>query len=408
MTGRQQTWTERHRLGSGLVDISHILSSEAHAIERHEIFGRVWLNAGRVEEIPALGDYIIKPVEIARTEVLIVRGNDNELRAFHNLCSHRANRVTRRLRGQAVRFVCPFHHWTYDLDGRLLEVTDEDQFFDLDRSKLALKPVALEVWQGFLFINLDPEPKQDLRSFLGAMAARLDAYPFDALARTAGYEVEVKANWKLALDSFQEGYHVPFLHRRSAGRAYANSERPYIHALDFALFDCHRAASFPGGATMQPTLLEQVAFEHGASVTSVEEAGAQALPEGLNPMGAADWAFDLFVFFPNFMLFAFNGFCFTYNFWPKDLTRTRFEFNIYMPPPQNAGQRFAQELAVCGLRDTLMEDGPTLEAIQGNLESGVKRHYVLQDQEVLVRHSHQVLERIRAASATAAWREPGG
>ena len=401
MAATQQTWTERYRLGKGPVDIAHILSPEAHEVERRDIFGRHWLNVGRVEEIPGAGDYLVKPIEIARTEVLIVRGNDNEIRAFHNLCAHRANRITGRARGKAVRFVCPFHHWTYDLDGRLLEVTDEDQFFDLDRSKLGLRPVALEVWQGFLFVNLNPEPEQDLRSFLGEAATPLDAYPFHTMAHAAGYDVDVGANWKLSLDAFQEGYHVPFLHRRSAGRGYVNSERPYIHGLDFALFDYHRAASFPGGTAMQPTRLEQAAFRYGASVTSVEDAGVHAIPEGLNPAGAADWAFDLFVFFPNFMLFAFNGFCFTYNFWPKGLARTLFEFNIYMPPPRNAGQRFAQELAVCGLRDTLMEDGPTLEAIQGNLESGVKRHYVLQDQEILVRHSHRVFERIHAASGLA-------
>ena len=96
------------------------------------------------------------------------------------------------------------------------------------------------------------------------------------------------------------------------------------------------------------------------------------------------------------MLFAFDGFYFTYKFWPKSLTRTLFEFNIYFPPPQTAGQRFAQEMAVCGLRDTLMEDGPILEAIQRNLSSGAKRDYVLQDQEILIRHSHQVLQSIHA------------
>ena len=397
MTGMQQTWTERHRLGNGPLDVSHILSAQAHDCERDAIFRRFWLNVGRAEEISDPGDYVVRPIEIAHTEVLIVRGNDGEPRAFHNLCAHRANRVTRRTRGRAVRFVCPFHHWTYDLDGRLLKVTDEDQFFDLDRSKLGLKPVALEVWNGFLFVNLQPEPDQNLRAFLGEVAERLDGYPFEMLEPAAGYEVEVEANWKLSLDSFQEGYHVPFLHRRSAGRGYVNSDRPYIHGLDFALYDYHRAASFPGGAAAQPTRLEQVAFQYGASVTNVEDAGAQVVPEGLNPAGAEDWAFDLFVFFPNFMLFAFNGFCFTYNFWPQGLTRTLFEFNIYMPPPQNAGQRFAQELAVCGLRDTLMEDGPTLEAIQRNLQSGVKRDYILQDQEILVRHSHRVFERIHAA-----------
>lgn len=402
MAQRRQTWSERYPdLGQGRVDVSHILSPEAYDRERHRVFGRAWLNVGRVDEVPEPGDYVVKPIEIAHTQVLIVRGEDNAIRAFHNLCAHRGNRVTRRQQGRAKRFVCPFHHWTYALDGGLIRVTDEDQFFALDKTCLGLERVALEIWQGFLFVNLNPEPEQDLHTFLGEVAVRLDAYPFDALAHRARYEVEVGANWKLSLDSFQEGYHVPFLHRRSAGRGYVGSEQPFIHALDFTLYDYHRVASFPGGATMQPTLLERVAFQYGASVTRVEDAEQHAIPPGLNPTGDAGWAFDLFVFFPNFMLFAFNGFCFTYNFWPRGLTRTLFDFNIYMPPPQNAGQRFAQELAVCGLRDTLMEDGPTLEAIQNNLLSGVKSDYILQDQEILVRHSHHVFERIHAASEPA-------
>jgi len=402
MAPSNQSWTERYsHLGKGPVDVSHILSADAHDLARHRIFGRSWLNVGRVEEISEPGNYVVKPIEIAHTEVLIVRGEDNRIRAFHNLCSHRANRIARRRRGRAARFVCPFHHWAYALDGRLIRVTDEDQFIDLDPSILGLKPVALESWQGFLFVNLDPEPEQDLRAFLGEIATRLDAYPFNSLHNCARYEVEVEANWKLSLDSFQEGYHVPFLHRRSAGRGYVNSERPFIHALDFTLYDYHRAASFPGGSIMQPTLLEEAAFKYGASVTSTEDAEQHAAPAGLNPTGDTAWAFDLFVFFPNFMLFAFNGFCFTYNFWPQGLTRTLFEFNIYMPPPQNAGQRFAQEMAICGLRDTLMEDGPTLEAIQHNLRSGIKTNYTLQDQEILVRHSHHVFQRLQAESGAA-------
>ena len=301
MTGARQRWTEGYPdLDAGPVDITHILSAAAYDCERRNVFRRFWLNVGRADEIPRPGDYVVKPIDMAHTEVLIVRGEDSEVRAFHNLCAHRANRVTRRSRGRGVRFVCPFHNWTYDLDGRLIRVTDEDQFFDLDREQLGLKPIALEIWRGFLFVNLDPHPDQDLRTFLGEMAGRLDAYPFGAMQRAADYEVEVQANWKLSLDSFQEGYHVPFLHRRSAGRGYVNSERPFIHGLDFTLYDYHRVASFPGGTAMQPTLLEQVAFRYGASVTSVENAGVQAVPPGLNPGARPELGVRSLRVFPEF------------------------------------------------------------------------------------------------------------
>ena len=203
MVKARQTWTERYPdLSRDPIDVSHILSPEAYGCERQNIFGRTWLNVCRAADVREPGSYVVKPIDICDSQVLIVCGQDQKLRAFHNICSHRANQVARACKGRTGRFVCPFHHWTYDLEGRLEHVTDEDQFFDLDKSKLGLKPVALESWQGFVFVNLDRQPDQDLPTFLGDMTTRLAAYPFDSMTEAAHYEARGRGQLEVIVGFF--------------------------------------------------------------------------------------------------------------------------------------------------------------------------------------------------------------
>ena len=96
-------------------------------------------------------------------------------------------------------------------------------------------------------------------------------------------------------------------------------------------------------------------------------------------------------FFPNFSLFVFEGTYISYSFWPLAVDRTLWETRIYYPRAESAGQRFSQEYAKCALRDTLLEDGNIIEAVQSNLASGARTHFALQDQEILVRHFHKVV-----------------
>lgn len=396
MTTRSATWTARYPfLSTGPVATADYLSADAFARERTHHFGRAWLNVGRADDLPNPGDFLCRSIPIMPTEIILLRDRKRRLRAFHNVCSHRGCTILRAARGNVQRLVCPFHNWSYDIDGRLLAVTDADQFFDLDKSRLGLTEIALDTWNGFIFINLEPAPTVTLAEFLGGIRDRMGGYPPPHMICRAHYKAELRANWKLAMTAFQEGYHVPFLHKRSAGRAYSSGKTPYIHALDMVLYDLHQAVSFPRQAAMTPTPLEACAFRYGASVTGghAEPSGMTDALASLNPTASDLWSFDMFVIFPNFMLFAFANFYFTYNFWPLALDRTLFELKIYFPPPANAGQIFSQELAVCGLRDTLMEDGPTIESIQTGVASRAKSEMILQDQELLLRHSHYLARR---------------
>lgn len=384
-------WTlEYPELGTGPVPIQPCISPEYFELEREKIFRRVWLNIGREDQIPKPGDYFVKELAICDSSILVVRGKDGVIRSFHNVCSHRANRVTRECSGKAMGFVCGFHGWTYDLKGRLVRVPDEDEFFDFERSENGLSPVATDVWEGFIFINLNPRPEQKLIEFLGEVAERLSGYPFGRMS-CFSHKAEVKANWKVAVDAFQEGYHAVFVHKRSVGSAYVTKENPFLHALDITLYKRHRMMSVPGSLEYQPTPLQAITNRFGASVVK-RDSFMDQLPPGVNQIRSPTWGFDQIIFFPNSSIFVFDGTYITYHFWPLAVDRTLWETRTYYPRAENAGQRFSQEYAKCILRDTLMEDGSILEDVQSTLASGAKTHFIPQDQEILIRHFHKVCD----------------
>lgn len=377
-------------LGTGPVPVAPCVSPDYFERERKNIFRRVWLNVAREDELPTLGDYIVRDIDVLGSSILIVRGRDGRVKAFHNLCSHRGNKVATDSRGHCRAFVCGFHGWAYDLEGALSHVPDEENFFGLDRSACGLKSVAAETWEGFVFVNLSPEPAQSLDEFIGEWGEALAGYPFDAMALRHHYRAEIKVNWKVAMDAFQEAWHARFVHRRSGGTAYASRENPYIHALEFKLFPLHRMMSVPGNPEFTPTPLQGVAHRFGSSYIKMEDYET-LLPEGVNPLRSPLWMFDSNYVFPNFSLFLFADMFFTYHFWPLSVDRTLWETKTYYPPPANAGELFSQEYAKCALRDTWLEDLSTLENIQAAIASGGIDHFILQDQEILVRHSHKVI-----------------
>ncbi|MGH7961130.1 MAG: aromatic ring-hydroxylating oxygenase subunit alpha [Candidatus Binatia bacterium] len=136
-------WHDQYpELGTDPIPIEPYISPEYFALERERIFRRVWLNVGREEEIPQPGDYLVKDLAVCNTSLLIVRGKDGTVRAFHNMCSHRGNKLVWNGRGSCQAFACKFHGWTYNAKGQLTFVPDEDNFFALDKREhgLSVRP----------------------------------------------------------------------------------------------------------------------------------------------------------------------------------------------------------------------------------------------------------------------------
>lgn len=121
------------RLGTDPISNKLYWSAEHFAAEREKIFRRVWLCVGRTVDVAKIGDYIVRDIETCNASVLITRARDGQLRAFHNVCSHRNMRVVLDGKGSASRFTCRYHGWGYDLQGRLRTVPDEEFFLDSTR-----------------------------------------------------------------------------------------------------------------------------------------------------------------------------------------------------------------------------------------------------------------------------------
>src|SRR4051812_34546564 len=142
------SWTESYpELGTEPVSYADSISPEHYELERDAIFRRTWLNVGRVEQLPKKGSYFTKELDAARTSIVVVRGMDGEVRAFHNVCRHRGNKLVwndyprEETSGVCRQFTCKYHAWRYNLEGDLTFVQQEGEFFDLDKSKYGLVDV---------------------------------------------------------------------------------------------------------------------------------------------------------------------------------------------------------------------------------------------------------------------------
>ncbi len=188
-----------------------LYTSEAtFARERERIFSRRWLCAGRGDAIAEPGDFLVTTV--AGESLLLVRGRDGKARAFYNVCRHRGTRVCERERGRfAGGIQCPYHAWTYGLDGALLAAPHMADVPWFDRAEHPLAPAALGEWEGFLFLSLaaDPEP---LDAALRPLLGRFAPWRLPRLVSVRQIAYDVRANWKLIFQNFSECYHCPPVH----------------------------------------------------------------------------------------------------------------------------------------------------------------------------------------------------
>ena len=391
---REKRWAEEYpELGTDPLPLAPYISKDQFELEREHIFRKTWLNVGRVEDISNNGDFFVKDLAVCKTSVIVTRGKDDKIRAFHNMCSHRGNPVAWDEKGTCPKgFTCRFHGFSYDLEGRLVGVPDEQMFFDLDKSKLGLTPITTDVWNGFIFINLDPKPKETLLEYLGEVGQRLMGHRFDETLSYYGYRAkEIKCNWKIIIYGFLEAWHVLFLHKQSAGDIFGSPENPFSHNLLIKLYDRHRLISLYGNPDFRPMAVGTIANRFGTSVMQTD-ASPDQLPEDTNPTKSPCWSFDLNNIFPNFQLNVVNNAWYMHRFWPLDVDRTLWETRMYFPEAKNAGERFSQEYSKITTRDVLLEDASVLERLQKVMASGAKAEINLQDEEIAIRHFNKVVE----------------
>ena len=212
------SWTEHYpELGTGLVSFEDSISPEWYQLEREAVFKRAWLQVGRVEQIPRTGRYFTKDITAANTSIVVVRDGD-DVRAFHNVCRHRGNKLVwqdfpnEETSGTARQFTCKYHGWRYGLDGSCVFAQQEGEFFNFDKADYGLVPVHCDVFAGFIFVNFAEQPAQSLREFLGPMLLGVEEYPFAEMSDRYSFQVECRSNWKVFSDAFMEFYHAPVVH----------------------------------------------------------------------------------------------------------------------------------------------------------------------------------------------------
>ena len=182
----------------------------AHARERQGVFAAGWQFLGHETEIPAPGDYMAG--EVAGWPVLAVRGADGTLRAFHNVCRHRAGPLTPDGRGNCgAELTCRYHGWRYALDGRLRSAVDFGATEGFDPRDFSLHPVRLETWRGFVFLNLDSKAGS-LRDLAAPLDGLFDAYGMTLAPATLRRSHDLACNWKTYVENYLEGYHIPMIH----------------------------------------------------------------------------------------------------------------------------------------------------------------------------------------------------
>lgn len=193
--------------------------AEFAALEHDGVFRRSWLFVAHVDELPNAGDFVL--LRQLPEPIVLVRGTDDVIRAFYNTCQHRGGPVVTGACGNTGRrLVCSYHSWTYDLEGSLVGLPSAQDFGELDRGCVALRPVRCERWGSFVFVNLDPDAGP-LVDALGTVGRDLDRQigdddgvgPVHLVDRRT---IEVEGNWKLTVDANIETYHVNTVHRTSA------------------------------------------------------------------------------------------------------------------------------------------------------------------------------------------------
>jgi len=181
--------------------------------EVEQIFLKQWNFAGRLDEIPDSGDYM--SLDFCGESVIVIRGKDDVVRAFANVCRHRSARLLEG-RGRCRTIVCPYHSWVYDLDGTLLRMKGMEQTAGFDPAENGLIPLQVESWAGFLFVSFANDV-MPLEEHLGDMTEQYASYRFADMLCVRRRSYDLKCNWKLYIENAMEDYHTATVHKDSIG-----------------------------------------------------------------------------------------------------------------------------------------------------------------------------------------------
>ena len=301
-------------------------------LERRAIFGANWQCVGRVEQVAQPGQYIA--VQVAGEPVVVVCGADGKLRAFFNVCRHHAAAVAPEPGGSVKLFRCPYHGWSYGLDGSLKGTPDFAGVCNFDRAQTGLVPIAVDTWEQFVFVLLEA-PQRSLNKYLGAMVSQAAPLGISGLRFFESRAYTLNCNWKVFVDNYLDGgYHVPYLHKG------LNS------VLDYAEYTIENG--------------ERFCLQSSPMTASEEDAQVTATRTG-------ERAYYYWIY-PNFMINLYQGVMDTNLVIPMGVDKTKVVFDFYFTDISVEKQKQNAESVAVSER-IQMEDLDICEAVQRGLSS---------------------------------------
>lgn len=415
-------------LGNGRIDNRRFAGEADTELEWRRLWRRVWNPGPREEELAAAGDFVVH--ELGKESLLFVRGDDGSVRGFYNVCQHRGNLlVSDRSRGNARFFQCGFHAWSYNLDGGIKGIPQAGTFpcAERDRScgELDLEPITVDSWGGFLWFHLDPNPEQGLLDFLGDIPAHLAPYRMEDMRILEYKSFLWDANWKVAADAFNESYHFRGLHPQMLKWS-DEVARIELLGLHSRMINQYGTTSSPyGGDTVHEELREWMRYygiDPDAYRGKAEDVWRAKVEHSRNlpPDSGLTAPYDAmtddqlsgvyhYFIFPGFALNMFPEGVNAFRYRPHPTNPRKMYYDLIMLVHYPRGQSLTWEHKVYDepvryedivdapisriVTDVLQQDADNVAINQRGLASDGFRGMYLGDQELRLRHFHQVLDR---------------
>ena len=362
------------------IPVGRFVSDEFWDLEQRHLWTKVWVIAGRSEDAPNPGDFFT--FDDLGSPMVLVRGNDGVLRAFYNTCQHRGAPVVRDAKGSARLLRCQYHSWSYDIDdGHLVSVPDERDFVGLVKEERCLATVRCEVWDGWVFVNQDPQA-MSLLDWLGPVARELDELQGASLRTVARRSEVVPCNWKVTAEAFLEVYHFRHIHSRG-GESLLDNRGAVMSLL-------------PNGASRMITPFSRATWS-AMGMTDwddfghFETPGFPDIPTVNDMVRSTSSAYSIF---PNLITpIAAHGFPFI-TFWPIDKRTTRIDWIHYAPidfdPDDGLPPHWDQRMR--GFDLIMAEDFWNMAPMQKSLESPALRGIPINYQERRIWHFHEQID----------------
>ncbi len=305
-------------------------------LESKTVFSKTWQMVGRADQLEKPGQFVT--ANVADEPIVVVRGNDGVLRGFFNVCRHHAAAVVTEPCGQASILHCPYHGWNYGLDGALKGMPEFDGVKNFDREKNGLVPVKADIWEGFAFVNLDPQA-MSLKDFLRGLVKRVAPLGLSKLHYFDRRVYDIHCNWKVFVDNYLDGgYHVPHLHKG------LNS------VLDYKQYTIENE--------------DRYCLQSSPMVSGTEDAATATTRKGDRA-----WYFWQY---PNLMINHYQGYMDTNLVLPVDVDHCRVIFDFYFAEIDEAHSEYNQQSVAVGAR-VQEEDLGICEAVQQGLKSRAYR-----------------------------------